>query len=390
MGRVLLISSNSSGRGGGERYLVYLAVGLRLCGHEVAALVSSSRIMDGWAESLAEAGVQVERRPLLALRDRRLRFLQAVLDREQQQRVTDACRSVQPSAIVVNQQYDEDALDYLAGAIHAEVAPVAAMLHLPMTRDKHLRPFGRIRGALLRQWYRHHNYLPIFASRGSQSEFESYYPAPRPTSVVHHGVPYPEPTEAQGKIPAAWMASPRETSSHIPIVGFVGQFVPQKNLELLVGGWSIAHARGVRSRLLLVGDGPSRPMVERQLSGNVPPDLWHITGWTEHPEHYLGRLDLLVMTSRFEGLSFALIEAVGCGIPAVVTDFNGARDVAAHAPWVQVVDDATVNRVGAAIADSVDHLDELRRAAVKGQDAFRAHFSLRRMARDTIATLGLS
>lgn len=390
MSRILLLSSNSSGRGGGERYLVYLATGLRLLGHEVVALVSSDRHMDGWAGSLAGVGVQVERRPLRALRDRPLRFIAAALDRRQQRMVTSVCRDVRPDAIVANQQYDEDGLDYIAGAIEADVAPVAGTMHLPMTRDKHRRPLGRIRGALLRHWYRRHQYLPILVSRGSQAEFESYYPAPRPTIVVHHGVPYAEGSAASAALPVAWLAKRRGDVAALPVIGFIGQFVPQKNLGLLVAGWVAAHASGARSRLLLVGDGPTRPLVERQLRATVPPDLWHITGWTDHPECFLGSLDLLIMTSRFEGLSLALLEAVGRGVPAVVTDFNGARDVAMRAPWVRVVDLATATGLGEAIVKAVEQLSDLRGAAHKGQDAFRAYFSPRRMASDTVAALAVS
>ena len=43
--KVLLISSNSSSRGGGERYLVYLARGLRQKGLDVEILLSSSNNM---------------------------------------------------------------------------------------------------------------------------------------------------------------------------------------------------------------------------------------------------------------------------------------------------------------------------------------------------------
>src|SRR5258708_36692794 len=78
-------------------------------------------------------------------------------------------------------------------------------------------------------------------------------------------------------------------------------------------------------------------MVEARLAHAAPRTTWHITGWTQEPQAYFGAIDLLAMTSRFEGLSLALLESTGPGLPALVTDFIGARDLAERAPWVPVV-----------------------------------------------------
>ena len=145
----LLISSNSSGRGGGERYLVFLTKGLHEKGCEVHALLSDVDYMDGWAKSLNEEGAVVHRHPLKSLSQRPLRFFQSTRDSIQIETVSAFCRRIAPDAILVNQQYDEDGLDYLMGALKAEVAPVAGVMHMPMTGTKDNRPFGRLRGSIL-------------------------------------------------------------------------------------------------------------------------------------------------------------------------------------------------------------------------------------------------
>lgn len=379
--RILLISSNSSGRGGGEAYLVHLARGLRSLGCEVHALLSSADYMDGWARKLSDEGAAVHRRRLRGLRHRPLRFLQAVADRGQQRAVAAVCREVAPDAVLVNQQYDEDGLDYVAGALRADAAPVGGLMHMPMTATKNGRPFGRLRGRLLSRWYRAHPYRLILVSEGAQREFEAYYSHPRPTRVVNHGLSFPEARRAEVGLPRAW------ADSGVPVVGFSGQFVPQKNLRLLVEGWLEATARGCETRLLLVGDGPERAEVERLLRAHAPPRAWHVTGWQEHPEDYLSHVDIYAMTSHFEGCPLSLIEAAGRGLPAVVTNFNGARDVARRAPWVNVVAEAEAGAVGAALASAVRSLPALKAEAGRGADAFRRHFSLRRMAEETLAAL---
>ena len=119
--RLLLISSNSSGRGGGERYLVYLAQGLRLLNCEVHVLLSTATYMDDWAKKLTLEGAEVHRRNLLGLCSRPLRFVQSITDKKQHSKIAEVCKAVAPDAIIANQQYDEDGLDYLMGALMANM-----------------------------------------------------------------------------------------------------------------------------------------------------------------------------------------------------------------------------------------------------------------------------
>lgn len=380
--RLLLISSNSSGRGGGERYLVYLTQGLRLLGCEVHVLLSTVDYMDTWAKALDAEGAQVHRRALLGLRVRPLRFIQSIADKKQQQKVAEVCKEVRPDAILVNQQYDEDGLDYLTGALMADIAPVAGTMHMPMTANKNKRPFGKLRGKLLHRWYGQHPYHLIFVSKGSKAEFRDYYNLPASISLVHYGCPFSEVSGIEPDLAKFCVST-------LPTIGFIGQFVSQKNLQLLVKGWLWMRKQGIETRLLLVGDGQERNLIEKHLSA-APPETWHITGWQNHPEKYLSAIDVYAMTSHFEGLPLALLEAAGRGLPAVVTNFNGASDVAEHTPWVKVVAHPDPKFVGKALVDGIANLSNLKQQAQEGQERFRRYFSTERMAKDTLLALGIA
>lgn len=384
MPRILSISSNSSARGGGERYLVYLTRGLQQIGCEPIALLSDVDYMDGWAEALTEAGAKVHRRSLLGLRSRPLRFIQAISDRAQQEAIAQVCRELKPDGILVNQQYDEDGLDFIAGALAANTAPVAGVMHMPMTATKDSRPLGRWRGKLLKRWYRRHPYRLALVSEGSQREFEQYYPYPRPTHVLHHGCTFPASVASQpAHLPETWRPN-------IPTIAFLGQFVAQKNLSLLVDAWLWLRLQGVTAQLLLVGDGPEREAIAQTLRAAPVPDTdWYMAGWQPDPEAFYPTMDLYATTSHFEGLPLSLIEIAGRGIPAIATDFNGAADVAERAPWVTVAPERTVAAVGRAMQAAIAQLAERKQQARAGRDAFRAYFSLERMAHDTLAVLGL-
>lgn len=379
--KILLISSNSSGRGGGERYLVFLTKGLRELGCEVHVLFSDADYMSGWAHDVSVEGGIVHRRHLKSLAQRPLRFIQSIYDSFQIETVAAFCRELAPNAILINQQYDEDGLDYLMGAIKADIATVGGVMHMPMTGFKNNRRLGRMRGCLMSKWYRQNSYRLIFVSEGAQTEFESYYDAPRPTYVVNNGIPFDS---------AQLLNEERRIfPPHVPVIGFVGQFVEQKNLECLVHSWLETRRHGIDSRLLLVGDGPGRVNLEKILWHKAPPGSWYVTGWTKSPEEYLREMDLFVLTSHFEGLPLSLVEAAGRGIPALVAPFNGALDVSRQATWVKVAPGNSVKEITDTMKTVLNDLPALEVSAMAGLEEFRRYFSLRRMATELLVVLGL-
>lgn len=379
--KLLLISSNSSGRGGGERYLVFLTRGLRELGCEVHALVSDASYMNGWADDISNEGGTVHRRNLKSLGERSLRFVQSIHDNAQIDEVAAFCREIVPNAILVNQQYDEDGLDYLMGALKADIATVGAVMHMPMTGIKNKRRLGRLRGKLLSNWYRQYQYRLILVSEGAQAEFESYYDSPRPTYVVNNSIPLDsiQPLNEERQL----------FQAGVPVIGFVGQFVAQKNLECLVHAWLQTRRCGIDSRLLLVGDGPDRLKLEKILWQSAPPGSWFITGWTHSPEKYLREIDLFVLTSHFEGLPLSLVEAAGRGIPAVVAPFNGALDVSHRAAWVKVARGNSVDEIADLMKIVLNDLPALKVLAIAGLAKFQRYFSLRRMATGVMDVLGM-
>ncbi|HNW93833.1 MAG TPA: glycosyltransferase [bacterium] len=96
---------------------------------------------------------------------------------------------------------------------------------------------------------------------------------------------------------------------------------PQKNPLAFV-----ALARAMPDALfLLAGDGDLRPQVERAAAGLG--DRFRLPGWRQDIPDLVAAADALVLTSRWEGLPRAAVEAVAAGTPAVVTDTGGVRDI---------------------------------------------------------------
>ncbi|SER19676.1 phosphatidylinositol alpha 1,6-mannosyltransferase [Streptomyces sp. yr375] len=105
------------------------------------------------------------------------------------------------------------------------------------------------------------------------------------------------------------------------IVGYVGRLAAEKQVELLAG---VCGMGGVR--VVVVGDGPSRPGLEEALPGAV--FLGNRTG--DELARIFASLDVFVHTGPFETFCQTVQEAMASGVPVVAPAAGGPLDLVAH------------------------------------------------------------
>lgn len=105
------------------------------------------------------------------------------------------------------------------------------------------------------------------------------------------------------------------------IVGYVGRLAPEKHVELLSG---VCGLPGVR--LVVVGDGPSRPHLAEALPGAVFPG--RRTG--DDLARIFASLDVFAHTGPFETFCQTVQEAMASGVPVVAPAVGGPLDLVAH------------------------------------------------------------
>jgi glycosyltransferase involved in cell wall biosynthesis len=112
-----------------------------------------------------------------------------------------------------------------------------------------------------------------------------------------------------------------------PTLLFVGSLEPYKNVEVLAGAWRLLAPSQPDARLVLVGDGSQRAVVEK-LVAEFPDRVEH-HAWLD-PDAVAQALDestLLVLPSWPEGLGRVVIEAFARGRPVVATNGGGIPDL---------------------------------------------------------------
>lgn len=170
-----------------------------------------------------------------------------------------------------------------------------------------------------------------------------------------------------------------------PVAGMVGRLVPDKDP---VG--FIAAARRVvdvlpHTRFLLVGDGPLRTQVENAIASYGLGPHVILTGYRSDIPELLATMDVVVLTSRWEGMPLVILEAMASARPVIAPALPGLDEVISDGVTGRLV----APGVPGAAADAIVALlrDPAARQAmgVCGRERVYRRFTLARMVSSTLA-----
>lgn len=116
-------------------------------------------------------------------------------------------------------------------------------------------------------------------------------------------------------------------SKHDKVIISVGRLMPQKNFILLISAFEIVHSKYCDYRLIILGEGPERIHLEKIIKEKRLTNCISLPGKTNKVFDELQKAELFVLSSNFEGMPNALIEAMSLGLPVVSTAVSGATDL---------------------------------------------------------------
>lgn len=175
--------------------------------------------------------------------------------------------------------------------------------------------------------------------------------------VLPNGVPAgrcPVPDAAAGAAARTRFAIPAAA----PVVATIGALAAEKRAADAID--AVATVDG--AHLLVAGDGPERPALERRAATALG-DRAHFAGVLPGPGDALAAADVVVSCSRTEGMPGVLIEAGLAGRPAVATDVGGVAEIVRDGETGLLVRPGDVGALSAALVRALAERDRLGAAA---------------------------
>lgn len=109
--------------------------------------------------------------------------------------------------------------------------------------------------------------------------------------------------------------------------GTIACFKQQKNIFDLLTAFKHVHANNPHTRLEIIGDGVLRPAIELWIMKNRLADAITLHGWQEKVAPYLAMWQAFVLSSLWEGLPCAIVEARLMKLPVLSYNTGGIHDV---------------------------------------------------------------
>jgi glycosyltransferase involved in cell wall biosynthesis len=146
-------------------------------------------------------------------------------------------------------------------------------------------------------------------------------------SVLYRGVPFTaERSREERRVIRDRLRQNFSMPTDCRVVAHVGSFTPEKNHADLLRSFGELLSSNVNAVLLLVGDGPLRGEIERQIERTLPSGRVIVAGYRRDATELLEAVDVLALPSVAEGLPGVILEAAMAGVPAVAYDVGGVAE----------------------------------------------------------------
>lgn len=202
------------------------------------------------------------------------------------------------------------------------------------------------------------------------------------------GVPPEKITVHYPGIPTERYAVERPAGDRPPNVLFVGRFVEKKGLFDLVRAFARVAGEFPKARLVLVGDGPLRPEIERLVRSLALSTRVDLPGFLSQ-EELRARFERAAVfchpsvtpaSGETEGLPFSILEAQAGGLPVVATRHAGLSEGVIHGETGVLVQEKDVGGVARALRSLLGDLERREAMSRAAVEHARDKFDLRRQA----------
>ncbi|MEM6551501.1 MAG: glycosyltransferase [Planctomycetota bacterium] len=194
--------------------------------------------------------------------------------------------------------------------------------------------------------------------------------------VVPNGIT-PEP------MPAVYTRTEARVHMGLPldarVIFHTARFHPVKDHGLSLRAFAEVLKEVPGAWLVLIGDGPERGFIEQQVRVLGLRERMVLAGVREDARQLLPGADVAVLSSKSEGMSVTILEAMAAGVPVVATDVGGNGELIEHGKTGLLTHAEDAEALGAAMAALVKDRNVAGGYAAAAKARFLANFTESRM-----------
>lgn len=166
------------------------------------------------------------------------------------------------------------------------------------------------------------------------------------------------------------------------IIGNVAAIAPHKDYFTFADTVEILVQQKLKAKFFIIGDGPERKKIEQYIADKKLQQHIFLTGFRKDIEDIFSELDILLFTSKTEGLGSSVLDAYSCKVPVVATNAGGISEIVINEKTglLSPVKDA------AHLAKNVlllIHDEQLRKELIKNGSEFLKRFTKEEMGKQT-------
>jgi glycosyltransferase involved in cell wall biosynthesis len=199
--------------------------------------------------------------------------------------------------------------------------------------------------------------------------------------VVHEGVEIPPLPSAEERRQARrrWNVRP-----DAPLMGCVGVLLPDKGQEWLIRALAALRGAFPSARLLLAGDGPCRPTLEKLTQELGLGEAVIFAGFVKDIETVYAALDVFLLPSFFEALNNSLLLAMAYQTPSIAFNRGALGEIIVHEESGLLVSGPNVEEIRSGVARLLRDRDYARKLGGAARARVMERFSADRMVEGTL------
>lgn len=184
-----------------------------------------------------------------------------------------------------------------------------------------------------KKWYAKFDKV-VCVSEQVMTSFRSMFGEELQSLVLYNTV---DDVEIREKANASGVKIPKQDR---PVAATVGRMYHQKGYDRLLEAHHKLLQDGILYDLWILGEGPERGMLEKMVQDYGMEETVHFLGFQHNPYPFMKEADLIVCSSRYEGFSTVITEALILGKPVVTTLCSGMRELLGDSQYGLITEDS--------------------------------------------------